>query len=65
MACNLKFHTWAAWINRECLKFQQMQKNEETGLERVTVCQDTMAALISRKRKKYKIQKELDFLTQA
>ena len=23
MACNLKFHTWVAWINSECLKFQQ------------------------------------------
>jgi len=52
MAYDLKFHTWAAWINVECLEFQQIQKKEETGLDRVTVCQDNIAALISRKRKK-------------
>jgi hypothetical protein len=61
MACNLKFHTWAEWINGECLKFQQIQNNEETGVDGVMVCQDNIVALISRKRKKYEIKKNWIF----
>jgi len=29
MACNLKFHTWAALINAECLKFQKIQRTKK------------------------------------
>jgi len=53
MTYDLKFHTWSAWINGECLEFQEIKKKEETGVEHVMVCQDTIAALISMKRKKY------------
>lgn len=61
MAYDLKFHLWAAWINGECLEFQQIQKKKETGVDRIMVCQDTIATLISRKRKKIQSSKAAGF----